>query len=184
MPDDVPHWPCDVPHRHFPRSGCARPGGPVRLCGIQSARLREPFPREQHVDEDEHSGGYTWTTRPPELVGEGAENGTDAHAEARRGRQPAQCACTLRGRHGVSDVRLCYPGRSSAESLYDAAHEQQPEGIGKPEYQVGDPRSNETDDEHWSTSVPIGHAAPNWRRKQLCDCKRAEQRTNDAGLTA
>src|SRR5207253_225733 len=74
--------------------------------------------------------------------------------------------------------------RDAAEPCNESTHEEQPKGVGESGSRISDRRSQQPDEQHRSSSIAIGDAAPDRGRQQLCDGKRTEEGSDRARLTA
>ena len=175
--DDLPHRVPDrarLGRRHVAATCRGRVGQP-------NARLGQPAPGEDHVD-GAQTRRHEARDRFPPARRERREPRPDNDTGAGRRRQPAQRLGALMRLHGVGHVRLGDPRRASAEALHEARREQQPEGAGEPEDDVGDRRSCQADQQHRAASVAVGHPPPDGRGRELSDRERGRQEADGGGV--
>ncbi len=167
----------DLDQRLLHRSALGHDEMSARTARVSRARLRQPLPGEEDVDQH-HDRGDEPGCLAAEVESRRADEGTNHNARAGRSRQPAERLGALFGLHRVRHVRLCDPRRAASQPLHDSRSKQHPQTRREAEDHVGERRCAQANEHRRPAAVAIRELPPDRRRDQLRNSERRNQRAH------
>ena len=170
----------DVEHRG---SGGAGRGLSARLPAALGQRLGQPDHAEEEV-EDAEARRQVAGPDPAQGLGQGADGRAHHDAGAGGHGEPAQRLGPVLARHRVAQVGLHHAHGAGAAALDQPGDEQQPDGGGRLEDDVGRRGDEQATEDHGPPAVAVRQPAPERRRRHLAEGEGGDEDSHHGRVAA